>query len=92
MFKICTCTCIFPKLDQVMGQRQRRRPRLDPAHLTLNEINGDENVSVMNRATGKRITGAKAPPLRYLAEWLRRNPTYDVDSKWAHIVRAKVTN
>jgi len=73
-----------------MGQRQRRRPRLDPSRLTLGEINGDENVSVIDRATGKRMTGAKAPPLRHLAEWLRRHPGFDVDPKWAHIVRAKV--
>lgn len=37
-----------------------------------------------------QITGAKAPPLRYLAEWLEQNPTWDVDPKWAELVRAKV--
>ena len=74
-----------------MGQRQRRRPRLDPTKLDVNNIQGDENVSVVNRMTGKRITGAKAPPIRHLKEWLLRNPGFDVDPKWAHIVRAKVS-
>jgi len=77
------------QLEQVLGQRQRRRPRLDPAKIDVNHVTGDENVSVVNRATGKRITGAKAPPIRYLKEWLLRNPEYDVDPKWGHIVKAK---
>lgn len=57
----------------------------------MNHVTGDENVSVVNRATGKRITGAKAPPIRYLKEWLLRNPEYDVDPKWGHIVKAKAS-
>ena len=75
----------------MLGQRQRRRPRLDPTKIDVNHVNGDENVSVVNRANGKRITGAKAPPIRYLKEWLLRNPEYDVDPKWSHIVKAKVS-
>lgn len=39
---------------------------------------------------GFQITGRKAPPLKHLAEWLRKNPEYDVESKWGHLVRAKV--
>jgi len=75
----------------VLGQRQRRRPRLDPAKIDVSHVTGDENVSVVNRATGKRITGAKAPPIRYLKEWLLSNPEYDVDPKWGHIVKAKAS-
>jgi len=78
-------------LEQVLGQRQRRRPRLDPAKIDVEHVTGDENVSVVHRATGKRITGAKAPPIRYLKEWLLRNPEYDVDPKWGHIVKAKAS-
>ena len=37
-----------------------------------------------------QITGAKAPPLRYLGEWLEQNPMWDVDPKWSELVRAKV--
>ena len=30
--------------------------------------------------------------MRYLAEWLEQNPFYDVDPKWADLVKAKVSN
>lgn len=68
----------------------RKRTRLDPAKLNLADITGEENVAVINRETNKRITGAKAPPLKHLVQWLDKNPAFDVDSKWAHIVHAKV--
>ncbi|XP_070187859.1 chromodomain-helicase-DNA-binding protein 8-like isoform X4 [Littorina saxatilis] len=35
------------------------------------------------------ITGAKAPPLKHLKEWLEQNPTFDVDPKWGELLRAK---
>ncbi|KAL3860710.1 hypothetical protein ACJMK2_010796 [Sinanodonta woodiana] len=70
-------------------KRRGRRPRLDPNLLDADKLTGDENVSVVNRLTGKRITGAKAPPLRYLTEWLEQNPTWDVDPKWSDLVKAK---
>lgn len=38
-----------------------------------------------------QITGAKAPPLKHLAEWLEQNPAYDVEAKWSELVRAKVS-
>lgn len=41
------------------------------------------------RSYRKMITGAKAPPLKYLREWLEKNPCFDVDPKWANLVRAK---
>ena len=78
------------QLEMALGQRQRRRPRLDPTKIDVDHLRGDENISVVNRITGKRITGAKAPPIRYLKEWLIRNPEFDVDPKWSHIVKAKV--
>ena len=70
--------------------RKQRRPRIDPSKLDLTTLTGDENVSVINRETGKKITGAKAPPLKYLKEWLEKNPAFDIDGKWAHVVAAKV--
>ncbi|XP_052817121.1 chromodomain-helicase-DNA-binding protein 8-like isoform X4 [Mya arenaria] len=73
------------------GERRKgRKPKFDPAFLEVEKLTGEENVSVINRLTGKKITGAKAPPLRYLAEWLEQNPMWDVDPKWAELVRAKV--
>ena len=80
---------------QVMGTTvkpvYRRRPRVDPSKLVVDQLTGDENVTVVNRNTGKRITGVKAPTLRNLQEWLIRNPGFDVDAKWAHIVRRAVS-
>ncbi|XP_053402464.1 chromodomain-helicase-DNA-binding protein 8-like isoform X5 [Mercenaria mercenaria] len=70
-------------------RRKGRKPKFDPAFLEVDKLTGEENVSVINRLTGKKITGAKAPPLRYLAEWLEQNPMWDVDPKWAELVRAK---
>ena len=79
-----------PALLSVPRGPGRRKTRLDPAKLNLNEITGEENVAVINRETSKRITGAKAPPLKHLTQWLETNPAFDVDPKWAHIVLKKV--
>lgn len=77
---------------QVMGDQKptRRRPRLDPTKLIVDQLTGNENVTVVNRNTGKRITGIKAPALRDLADWLLCNPGFDVDYKWANIVYSTV--
>ncbi|XP_064639881.1 chromodomain-helicase-DNA-binding protein 7-like isoform X2 [Lineus longissimus] len=72
-----------------IDKRKKRRPRLDPAKLDLDNLTGEENVSVVNKVTGKRITGAKAPPLKHLAEWLTQNANFFVDPKWAHLVKEK---
>lgn len=83
--------CCCPTCLQAPIQRQNRRPRLDPSKLVLEDLTGDENVAVVNRNTGKRITGVKAPALRHLGPWLVRNPGFDIDPKWAHIVRQMVS-
>ena len=70
--------------------KRYKRGRLDPSRLEIDKLTGEENVWVVSRDTGKRITGAKAPPLKHLLQWLERNPGFDVDPKWAHIVAAKV--
>ena len=79
------------QLEMVVGQRQKRRSRLDPSKIDLDCLDGSENVSVVERVSGKRITGSKAPPLKHLEEWLLRNPSYDVDPKWSHVVKATVS-
>lgn len=76
-------------LEEPLERKRGRRPRVDPMLLDPTKLTGDENVSVINRLTGKKITGAKAPPLRYLAEWLEQNPLYDVEPKWAELVKSK---
>ncbi|XP_077502433.1 chromodomain helicase DNA binding protein kismet isoform X3 [Amblyomma americanum] len=76
-------------LELPESRRRGRRPRLDPSKLDPHCLTGDENVSVINRLTGKKITGSKAPPLKHLAEWLDKNPMFDVDPKWAQLVKER---
>ncbi|RWS09516.1 Kismet-like protein [Dinothrombium tinctorium] len=77
-------------LELPEGRRRGRRPKLDPTMLDVQHLTGDENVSVVNRLTGKKITGSKAPPLKHLAEWLEKNPMFDVDPKWSPLIKEKV--
>uniref|UniRef100_A0A4D5RWI9 BRK domain-containing protein n=3 Tax=Ixodes TaxID=6944 RepID=A0A4D5RWI9_IXOSC len=76
-------------LELPESRRRGRRPRLDPSKLDPHRLTGDENVSVINRLTGKKITGSKAPPLKHLAEWLEKNPMFDVDPKWSQLVKER---
>ncbi|XP_054164988.1 chromodomain-helicase-DNA-binding protein 7-like isoform X2 [Oppia nitens] len=72
--------------DSRRSRSSSRRSRVDPSQLDLQNLTGEENVSVINRTTGKKITGSKAPPLKHLAEWLDKNPKFDVDPKWSPLV------
>ena len=36
-----------------------------------------------------QITGSKAPQLKKLAQWLLENPMFDVDPKWAELVKER---
>ncbi|RWS29488.1 chromodomain-helicase-DNA-binding protein 8-like protein, partial [Leptotrombidium deliense] len=69
-------------LELPEGRRRGRRPKLDPTMLDVQHLTGDENVSV--------ITGSKAPPLKHLAEWLEKNPMFDIDPKWSPLIKEKV--
>lgn len=88
--KACIKTPFVPFQEFSRSGSLRRRRRVDPTTMDVHSVTGDENVSVINRSTGRKITGAKAPPLKYLKEWLERNPGFDIDPKWSHIVNAKV--
>lgn len=68
---------------------RRRRPRVDPTLLDWKKLTGDENVAVINRVTGKKLTGPKAPTLKRLGQWLIENPMYDIDPKWADLVKER---
>lgn len=68
---------------------RRRRPRVDPTLLDWKKLTGDENVSVINRVSGKKLTGPKAPTLKRLGQWLMDNPMYDIDPKWAELVKER---
>ena len=41
-------------------RRKGRKPKFDPAFLEVEKLTGEENVSVINRLTGKKVgTGAR---------------------------------
>jgi hypothetical protein len=44
-----------PVSPELLDGRRRRRPRVDPMLLDWNKLNGDENVTVINRMTGKKV-------------------------------------
>lgn len=68
---------------------RRRRPRVDPTLLDWKKLTGDENVAVIHRSTGKKLTGPKAPTLKRLGQWLMENPMYDIDPKWSELVKER---
>lgn len=68
---------------------RRRRPRVDPTLLDWKKLTGDENVAVIHRGTGKKLTGPKAPTLKRLGQWLMENPMYDIDPKWSELVKER---
>ena len=39
-----------------LGAPRRRRPRVDPSLLDWKKLTGEENVSVINRLTGKKVS------------------------------------
>ncbi len=57
----------------------------------MSNLSGDEHVTVLNRFTGKKLSGTQGPKLKYLAQWLIENPMFDVDPKWAELVKNKET-
>ncbi|KAJ8971345.1 hypothetical protein NQ314_000744 [Rhamnusium bicolor] len=68
---------------------RRRRPRVDPTLLDWKKLTGDENVAVIHRVTGKKLTGPKAPTLKRLGQWLMENSMYDIDPKWSELVKER---
>lgn len=69
--------------------RRRPRPRFDPSLLDWKKLTGEEQVPVINRLTGKPVAGTKAPDLKNLGQWLIENPMFDVDPKWAELVKER---
>lgn len=69
--------------------RRRSRTRVDPSLLDWKKLTGEEQVPVINRLTGKPVAGTKAPELKNLGQWLIENPMFDVDPKWAELVKER---
>lgn len=78
-----------PLSADYLSASRRRRPRVDPSLLDWKKLTGEEQVPVMNRFTGKKVTGSKAPQLKNLGQWLIENPMFDVDPKWAELVKER---
>jgi len=55
----------------------------------MSRLSGEEHVTVFNRSTGKKLSGADAPKLKNLPQWFIENPMFEVDPKWADEVRSK---
>merc|ERR1719195_929233 len=49
----------------------------------MTKLSGEEHVTVFNKQTGKRLSGADGPRLKNLAQWFIENDQYEVDPKWA---------
>lgn len=45
-----------PMSSDFLSAPRRRRPRVDPTLLDWKKLTGEENVSVINRTTGKKVT------------------------------------
>uniref|UniRef100_A0A0K2SWV2 Chromodomain-helicase-DNA-binding protein 7 n=1 Tax=Lepeophtheirus salmonis TaxID=72036 RepID=A0A0K2SWV2_LEPSM len=55
----------------------------------MSNVSGDEHVTVFNRITGKKLSGTAGPKLKFLAQWLIDNPMFEVDPKWAEVVKSR---
>ena len=51
------CCCIMFQYEpgMIRGHKKHRRPRVDPYKLDLDNLTGEENVSVINKETGKKV-------------------------------------
>jgi hypothetical protein len=71
------------------GARQPASPSSGNPMEWMTNLSGDEHVTVFNRFTGKKLSGSQGPKLKYLAQWLIENPMFEVDPKWAELVKSK---
>uniref|UniRef100_A0A6B2EIQ7 Putative snf2 family dna-dependent atpase n=1 Tax=Phlebotomus kandelakii TaxID=1109342 RepID=A0A6B2EIQ7_9DIPT len=67
--------------------RQPSTPTLQDNIFSRKALTGEESVPVINKITGKRLTGNKAPQLKRLTQWLTENPAYEIDPKWLEMTQ-----
>ncbi|GAB0094499.1 chromodomain-helicase-DNA-binding protein 7 isoform X1 [Sergentomyia squamirostris] len=67
--------------------RQPSTPTMQDNVFTRKSLTGEESVPVINKITGKRLTGNKAPQLKRLTQWLTENPAYEIDPKWLEMTQ-----
>lgn len=68
--------------SQAQAAAQAQADAQAMANINWNSLTGEENVSVIHKSTGKRLTGRNAPQLKRLSQWLKENPMYEIDPKW----------
>ena len=71
-------------------KKKKKKSQRNPAKLDPTKLTGEEHVDVIDRNTGKKLPYKLTPTLNTLAEWLLRNPAYDVACEWGSIVKEKV--
>uniref|UniRef100_A0A7G3AIV8 BRK domain-containing protein n=1 Tax=Lutzomyia longipalpis TaxID=7200 RepID=A0A7G3AIV8_LUTLO len=67
--------------------RQQSTPTMQDSIFSRKALTGEESVPVINKITGKRLTGNKAPQLKRLTQWLTENPAYEIDPKWLEMTQ-----
>ncbi|XP_037928102.1 uncharacterized protein LOC119662531 isoform X10 [Teleopsis dalmanni] len=75
-------TSQMSKVSSQSGQLHSQHQQQQQSMAGPQGLTGEEPVPVINKQTGKRLTGNKAPQLKRLMPWLTDNPTYEVDPKW----------
>ncbi|XP_015793545.1 chromodomain-helicase-DNA-binding protein 7 isoform X2 [Tetranychus urticae] len=50
-------------------------------------FSADEHIPLVNRLNGKKLSGSKAPTLKQLPDFLKKNPMYELDPKYANLLR-----
>ena len=53
-------------------RRRGRKPKVDPAFLDVDKLTGEENVSVINRLTGKKVNQQSEDRSTSLIDWLAK--------------------
>ena len=51
-------------------RRRGRKPKVDPAFLDVDKLTGEENVSVINRLTGKKVNQQSEDRCTWPTNWL----------------------
>jgi len=81
----------LPDNKRKVRRTSKPESNINSSLFNLANLTGEENVPVINRNAGKKITGPKAPPLKHLHDKLAKNPMFDVDPKLQTMFSEKST-
>ncbi|XP_032220278.1 chromodomain-helicase-DNA-binding protein 8 isoform X2 [Nematostella vectensis] len=77
---------VVPGLPPPLTSPVRDERGLMSQPLPHNKMSSDKLIAVIDRETGRKLSGNGAPTLKSLAEWLERNRAYDVAEESAKLV------